>query len=313
MPTLLQIASLHPDAQARLEVAYQLLRAELQAIDDAWLAAHGQSVEGIVTGGHLGVPPALMTALPNLKVIGINGVGYDKIDLDLARSRSVRVANTPRRADRGCRRPRDRPDLVAAAPAAACPCARPGRALAVRRPPARHQAERQADRYLRPWPDRTRGRQAVRRFHRHHRLYRRCAAADVADPTCPMRSRLPGLRTCFVICAAAAASDPGVSWAGRCFDALGPGGVLVNVARGSIVDRTGAGDRIAGGAVSAVPRSTCSRDEPNVPAALRGMENVITTPHIASATHETRRAMGDLMIDNLDAFFAGRPMPTPVV
>lgn len=59
----------------------------------AWLAKHAASIDGIVTGGHLGVPSTLMTALPNLKVIGINGVGFDKIDL--ARQRGVRVANTP--------------------------------------------------------------------------------------------------------------------------------------------------------------------------------------------------------------------------
>src|SRR4051794_13083906 len=95
MPTLLQITSIHPDAQARLSARYDLIRAELSEIDSHWLAQNAEKVDGIVTGGHLGVPPALMTALPNLKVIGINGVGLDKIDLDLARSRGVRVANTP--------------------------------------------------------------------------------------------------------------------------------------------------------------------------------------------------------------------------
>ena len=54
-------------------------------------------------------------------------------------------------------------------------------------------------------------------------------------------------------------------------------------------------------------------DEPNVPEALLTMEHVVVTPHIASATHETRRAMGDLMLDNLDAHFAGRALPTAVV
>src|SRR4051794_8632735 len=95
MPTLLQITSIHPDAQARLSAGYDLIRAELPDIDAPGLAQNAGKVDGIVTGGHLGAPPALMTALPNLKVIGINGVGFDKIDLDLARSRGVRVANTP--------------------------------------------------------------------------------------------------------------------------------------------------------------------------------------------------------------------------
>ena len=52
--------------------------------------------------------------------------------------------------------------------------------------------------------------------------------------------------------------------------------------------------------------------EPNVPAALMKMENVVLTPHIASSTHETRRAMGDLVYDNLRAHFDGKPVLTPV-
>jgi hydroxypyruvate reductase len=53
-------------------------------------------------------------------------------------------------------------------------------------------------------------------------------------------------------------------------------------------------------------------DEPDVLEALLGVQNVVLTPHIASTTNESRRAMGNLMIDNLDAFFAGRTMPTPI-
>ncbi len=50
-----------------------------------------------------------------------------------------------------------------------------------------------------------------------------------------------------------------------------------------------------------------------MPPELLAMENVVLTPHIASATDETRRAMGQLMLDNLSAFFAGKPVLTPVV
>ena len=95
MPTLLQLTSIHPDAQKRLNEAYELIPAELASIDSQWLAQNAAKVDGIVTGGHLGVPSSLMTALPNLKVIGINGVGFDRIDLDVARNGGVRVANTP--------------------------------------------------------------------------------------------------------------------------------------------------------------------------------------------------------------------------
>ena len=54
-------------------------------------------------------------------------------------------------------------------------------------------------------------------------------------------------------------------------------------------------------------------NEPHVPAALLSLPNVSLAPHVGSATHETRLAMGNLMLANLDAFFADKPLPTPVV
>jgi lactate dehydrogenase-like 2-hydroxyacid dehydrogenase len=54
-------------------------------------------------------------------------------------------------------------------------------------------------------------------------------------------------------------------------------------------------------------------DEPRVPEALLKLDNVVLLPHVGSATHSTRRAMGQLMIDNLSAFFAGKKLLTPVV
>ena len=98
---------------------------------------------------------------------------------------------------------------------------------------------------------------------------------------------------------------------GPVLDALGPNGFLVNTARGSIVDQPALitalqEKRIAGAALDVFDA------EPTVPEELMAMENVILTPHIASSTHETRRAMGDLVLDNLQAHFAGKPVLTPV-
>jgi lactate dehydrogenase-like 2-hydroxyacid dehydrogenase len=53
-------------------------------------------------------------------------------------------------------------------------------------------------------------------------------------------------------------------------------------------------------------------DEPRVPEAFFALDNVVLQPHVASATHPTRRAMGQLVIDNLAAHFAGKPLITPV-
>jgi lactate dehydrogenase-like 2-hydroxyacid dehydrogenase len=94
--------------------------------------------------------------------------------------------------------------------------------------------------------------------------------------------------------------------------ALGPEGMLINIARGSVVDQpalvTALQSRALGGAALDV-----YADEPRVPEALMKLDNVVLAPHIASATHATRRAMGDLMIDNLKAHFAGKPLLTPVI
>jgi lactate dehydrogenase-like 2-hydroxyacid dehydrogenase len=94
-------------------------------------------------------------------------------------------------------------------------------------------------------------------------------------------------------------------------DALGPQGYLINVARGSVVDEPALiaalqEKRIAGAGLDVFA------DEPNVPAALRAMDNVVLTPHMGSGTVQTRTAMADLACANLLAHFAGKPLLTPV-
>ena len=94
-------------------------------------------------------------------------------------------------------------------------------------------------------------------------------------------------------------------------DALGPQGFLVNIARGSVVDEPAlvaalVEKRIAGAALDVFA------DEPNVPQALLALDNVVLTPHIASATTDTRAAMGQLVLDNLAAFFETGRVLTPV-
>jgi lactate dehydrogenase-like 2-hydroxyacid dehydrogenase len=98
---------------------------------------------------------------------------------------------------------------------------------------------------------------------------------------------------------------------GDVLDALGPDGYLINAARGTIVDQPAMiaalrEGRIAGAALDVFD------GEPEVPAELLALENVVLTPHIASSTVETRRAMGDLVYDNIRAHFDGKPVLTPV-
>ncbi len=95
MPTLLQLGAIRPDIQARLDAAYTVHHHARLPDPERWLAEHAAEVEAVVTGGHNGIPTALMTALPNLRIVAINGVGYDKVDLAAAKARGIRVTNTP--------------------------------------------------------------------------------------------------------------------------------------------------------------------------------------------------------------------------
>lgn len=94
--------------------------------------------------------------------------------------------------------------------------------------------------------------------------------------------------------------------------ALGAEGVLVNIARGSVVDEKAMVEALRGGRLGGAGLDVYE-NEPRVPEALTTLDNVVLLPHLASATHATRAAMGQLMIDNLKAHFAGAKLLTPVI
>jgi len=93
--------------------------------------------------------------------------------------------------------------------------------------------------------------------------------------------------------------------------ALGPKGVLVNVSRGSVVDEQALVNCLLEGALGGAALDVFEH-EPNVPETLFAMANVVLQPHVGSGTHETRAAMGQLVVDNLIAHFTGKPPLTPV-
>jgi lactate dehydrogenase-like 2-hydroxyacid dehydrogenase len=93
--------------------------------------------------------------------------------------------------------------------------------------------------------------------------------------------------------------------------ALGPRGVIINVARGSVVDEQALIAALKSGTILAAGLDVFER-EPNVPDELKSMQNVVLLPHIGSASVVTRNAMDQLVVDNLKAWFAGKPPLTPV-
>ena len=116
----------------------------------------------------------------------------------------------------------------------------------------------------------------------------------------------------MLIIAAAASAETRHAVNADVLKALGPKGSLINIARGSLVDETALVAALQHGTIAGAGLDVFA-DEPRVPEALFGMKNVVLSPHVAGATHETRRAMADLVLANLEAQFAGKPLPAAVV
>ena len=307
MPTLLELIDVHPSVTSRLDARYTRLRAKLPAIDALWLDQYGPLVDGIVTGGQVGVPAAMMQALPNLRVIAINGVGTDMVDLKLAVRMGIRVSNTP--------------DVLTADVADLAV----GLTLALlRRLPHGHAHVRDGRWKDGQIPLTTRltgkrvgivglgriGRAVAKRFGGFTDAigYTDPVVQDVPFTFHPDVETLARSSDVLVVCASAA---PG---AGRIVDAqvlaaLGPSGVLVNVSRGSNVDEAALVAALVAGGIAGAALDVFEK-EPHVPPELCALDNVILSPHAASGTHETRQAMGALVVDNIDAYFSGTPMPS---
>lgn len=95
-------------------------------------------------------------------------------------------------------------------------------------------------------------------------------------------------------------------------NALGPKGILINIARGPLVDEPELVSALLEGRLGGTGLDVFE-DEPNVPEQLFGLENVVLLPHVGSGTVETRQAMADLVVGNLEAHFLNKPLLTPVV
>lgn len=309
-PEILLVGRMMPHVMEALDEAYvvhRLYEAEDRA---AFLAEIGGRVRGIGTNGHLGADAALIDALPKLEIISCYGVGVDAIDLPHAAKREVIVTNTPDVLN----------DDVA------------NMAIALLLATSRRICE--ADRYVRSgqW---LHGDMALTRSIRGRKLgilglgrigkdiarkaevfgceiayYGRSEQA--AQPYRYYSDLVEMARDCdflVVICPGGAATHNLVDRA--VMDALGPEGTLINVARGSVVDEPALVAALQEGRLSGAGLDVFA-DEPRVPEALLTMDNVVLQPHQGSGTIETRRAMGDLVVDNLRAHFAGKPVLTPV-
>jgi hydroxypyruvate reductase len=282
----------------------------LHETDPAALAKAAPQIRAFAGGGESKIGADLIARLPALEIISVMGVGYDGVDVAAAKARGIVVTHTPDVLN----------DDVADLAIGLMLCA-------ARQLPA-------ADRYVRggEW---SKGAMPLQRKMSGARLgiigmgrigqtiARRAAAFDMPIAY-TARSRKDDLPYGFHPNAVelAAHSDflvvitPGGAGTRKLVDravlqALGPKGILVNVARGSVVDEAALIEALEQGIVGGAALDVFE-SEPNVPQRLKDLPHVVLTPHVGSATRQTRQAMADLAMRNLLAHFKGEPLPTPV-
>lgn len=284
---------------------------EYARLDENRIKALAPDVRGIVATAESIVTRDLIASLPALEIISVLGVGYDGIDIAAAREHNVCVTHTPGVST----------DDIA------------DFAMALLLSAARHVVS--ADRFVRrgDWrvgrhpvtPRVFGGRLGIVGLGRIGRAVAvralalglsiaytgRTPKSDVSYRWCEDVLTLATSVDYLVVCASG-----GVATRGLIDDAvlaaLGPSGVLVNVARGSIVDEDALVEALRERKILAAGIDVFC-DEPHVPDALLALDNVVLTPHMASTTEATVQAMSDLTFANLTAHFAGQTVLTPVV
>ena len=308
-PEVLAAARLAPMYIEQLQSRYTLLD-RLHETDPAALAAAAPRIQAIAAQGETQVTESLMAQLPALKLISVMGVGYDRIDVAAAKRRGVVVTHTPDVLN----------DEVADTALGLMLCA-------ARQFPAADRFVRAGEWLKGPMPLQRKmsgQRLGVVGMGRIGKAIAQRAQAFGMSIAYTARSAKADLPYRFVDSprALAAESDflviitPGGAGTRKLIDAevlkaLGPKGILVNVARGSVVDEAALIEALKNGVIGGAALDVIE-DEPREPQALIDMPQVVLAPHIGSATRETRQAMCDLAVSNLEAFFAGRPLHSPV-
>lgn len=282
----------------------------LADVDAAGLQALAPQLRGMVATGESLVNRALMASLPALEVISVLGVGYDGIDMAAARERGICVTHTPGLSTD------DIADFAMALLLAAA-----------RQVVNADQFVRRGDWSTGRFPMTRRvsgarlgivglgriGRAVAQRalaFGMEIAYTGRTAKADAPYRWCSDAQTLAASVDFLVVCASGGADTRALVNA-DVLAALGPSGVLVNIARGSIVDEDALITALRERQILAAGLDVFCH-EPHVPPALLALDNVVLTPHMASTTGATVQAMFDLTFANLAAHFDALPVPTPV-
>ena len=308
---ILQVGPLKPSLAETLRTDYQAYALPNGDQREAFLAEHAAEVTAIVVSGVTRVDPDLMAALPNLKAVVNFGVGYDNIDVEAATARGIGVSNTPDVLD----------DCVA------------DTAVGLLIDTMRQFSA--ADRYLRAGRWAAEGNYPLTQ-HVSGSLVGILGLGRIGGAIATRlsafgcvisyhnRRQIPGSPYTYVdspvelarlvrvlVVAAAGGSGTRHLVNREVLDALGADGYLINIARGSVIDQDALVEALTHGRLAGAGLDVFA-DEPNVPAALIPLDNVVLLPHVGSGTVETRAAMEALVLANLDKFLQSGELVTPV-
>jgi lactate dehydrogenase-like 2-hydroxyacid dehydrogenase len=309
---VLRIGDWEPTFQAELAARYDIPELPDGPRRAEFLEELAAGVRVVVASGGPGVDAETIAALPKLEVIINNGAGVDAIDLEAARRRGIGVSNTPDVLS----------DTVADTALGLI-------LMTLRRFGA-------ADRYVRAgcWSSegafsyardvsglrvgilgmgrigsaiatRLLGFDCAIAYHNRHR--------NDGSPHRYAESAVELAESVDVLVVATTGDRATRHLVDRAvLEALGPQGYLVNIARGSVVDQDTLVELLVAGGLAGAGLDVFA-DEPNVPAELFALDNVVLFPHIGSATARTRRAMALLAIRNLDSYLDTGELITPVL
>ena len=310
-PQVLQLGP-YPDwDQAPLDQAFDMhlyFKADDKA---AFMAKVGPRIQAIATRGELGANAQMIADCPNLKLISVYGVGYDAVDLVAARARGIHVSNTPDVLNEDCA------DLAVAMMLCqsrgiigADTWARDGSWVADGGYPLQRRV----------WGQRAGvlgmgriGAAVARRLEGFGMdiAYSARSVKDVAYAYIPDPVALAA-RSDFLFVTALANAETRHVVNADVIRALGPRGMLINISRAGNIDEAALLDALENKTLGSAALDVFE-SEPALNPRFLTLPNVLLQPHHASGTVETRKAMGKLMRDNLQAHFAGQPLLTPVI
>ncbi|MES2189024.1 MAG: 2-hydroxyacid dehydrogenase [Pseudomonadota bacterium] len=308
---VLQIGPITPPLDVRLPEMFDIHPLWKEQDPQAFLSEQGASFKGIVTHVRHACPASLIDALPNLGVISNFGVGYDRIDVEAAHARGIQVANTPHVLNNCVA------DLaigllidVARGVSVTDRFVRAGEWAAGKQRPL---MTRVSGKKLGILGFGGIGQTIAKRVSGFDMAVRYSSRKPVAGHESAHMADLKALAAwadfLVVACPGGPATRHLVS--GEVLDALGKTGILVNIARGSVVDEAALIAALKEGRIAGAGLDVYE-NEPNVPQALLEMDNVVLMSHIAGFTRESRLEMEQLVCDNLLAYFKTGKALTPL-